>query len=105
MAGAWATLTWSAPQTLAGPMKLTDLASTSQGVMVGDYISTSFAGTKAVPIFAVAKPKSGSVFDEGMYASKLLVTAQQLYPLRVVHDPVLSMQGDRAQRSRALVVQ
>jgi len=97
--------TWSAPQTLAGPMKLTDLASTSQGVMVGDYISTSFAGTKAVPIFAVAKPKSGSVFDEGMYASKLLVTAQQLYPLRVVHDPVLSMQGDRAQRSRALVVQ
>ena len=97
--------TWSAPQTLAGPMKLTDLASTSQGVMVGDYISTSFAGAKAVPIFAVAKPKSGSVFDEGMYASKLLVTAQQLYPLRVVHDQVLSMQGDRAQRARALVVQ
>ena len=97
--------TWSAPQTLAGPMKLTDIANTSQGVMVGDYISTSFAGKKAVPIFAVGKPKSGSVFDEAMYSSKLLVTAQQLYPLRVARDPVLSVQGDKAQRSHPLVVQ
>jgi len=97
--------TWSAPQTLAGPMKLTDIADTSQGRMVGDYISTSFAGQKAVPIFAVGKPKSGSVFDEGMYASKLLVTAQQLYPLRLVHDPVLSTQGDRVRQQRQLIVQ
>jgi hypothetical protein len=94
---------WSAPLTLAGPMKLTDLADTSQGVMVGDYISTSFAGAKAVPVFAVAKPKSGGVFDEAMYASKLRVTAQQLYPLRVAHDPVLSLQGDKVGRTHHII--
>lgn len=95
---------WSATQTLAGPMTVTDLANTSQGFMVGDYISTSFAGAKAVPVFALAKPKSGSVFNEAMYAIKLPVTAQQLYPLRVVDEPVLSVRGDRAQRSRRLVI-
>jgi hypothetical protein len=94
---------WSSPQTLAGPMKLTDLANTSQGVMVGDYISTSFAGAKAVPVYAVAKPKSGSVFDEAMYTSKLKVTAQQRYPLRVANDPVLATQGDRVERTRPTV--
>lgn len=97
--------TWSAPQTLAGPMALTDLASTSQGFMVGDYISTSFAGARAVPVFALAKAKSGTVFNEAMYATKLPVTAQQLYPLRlVVDEPVLSPQGDKVRPSRQLVI-
>ncbi|WP_374568032.1 sialidase family protein [Ideonella sp.] len=94
---------WSAAQTLAGPMTMSDLADTSQGLMVGDYISTSFAGAKAVPIFAIAKAKSGSAFDEAMYASKLLVTALQPRPLRVTDEPVLSLQGDRVRRSHPLV--
>jgi hypothetical protein len=61
--------TWSAPTMLAGPMSLTDIAATSQGRMVGDYISTSFnaAGTAAT-VFAVGLPHTGSVFDEGMWA-------------------------------------
>lgn len=97
--------TWSAPQTLAGPMAVTDLANTSQGFMVGDYISTSFAGAKAVPVFALAKARSGTVFNEAMYATKLPVTAQQLYPLQVVVDEqVLSPQGDRVRPSRRLVI-
>ena len=60
---------WSAPTQLAGPMLLTDIADTSQGPMVGDYISTSFnaAGTAAT-VFAVGKPHTGNVFDEGMWA-------------------------------------
>lgn len=95
--------TWSTAQTLAGPMNLSDVADTSQGFMVGDYISTSFVGAKAVPIFAIAKAKSGSVFDEAMYASKLLVTAQQARPLRVADEPVLSLQGDRAKHLQPLV--
>jgi len=32
---------WGAPEQLAGPMALSDIAQTSQGPMVGDYISTS----------------------------------------------------------------
>ena len=50
---------WSAPTQLAGPMSLADIAATSQGPMVGDYISTSFnaAGTAAT-VFAVGKPRT-----------------------------------------------
>jgi hypothetical protein len=49
-------------------MSLTDIAATSQGPMVGDYISTSFAGGKATTLFAVGLPHTGSAFNEGMYA-------------------------------------
>ena len=60
---------WSTATQLAGPMALTDIASTSQGPMVGDYISTSFAGATATTVFAVGLPHpSGGAFDEGMYA-------------------------------------
>jgi hypothetical protein len=62
-------VSWSAPTQLAGPMLLADIAATSQGPMVGDYISTSFnqAGTAAT-VFAIGNPHTGSVFDEGMWA-------------------------------------
>jgi hypothetical protein len=60
---------WSSPTTLAGPMSLADIAATSQGSMVGDYISTSFNGSgTAATVFAVGMPHAGSVFDEGMWA-------------------------------------
>jgi hypothetical protein len=57
---------WGSPTQLAGPMSLSDIASTSQGPMVGDYISTSFTGGKAVPVIAVGNPHT-TKFDEGMY--------------------------------------
>jgi hypothetical protein len=60
--------TWSTSSQLAGPMSLTWLANTSQGFMVGDYISTSFEGGTAHPVIAVANPPSGSTFDEAMYS-------------------------------------
>jgi len=60
--------TWSAPTVLAGPMALADLPNTSDGRMVGDYISTSVSGGAAVPVFAVAKAHAGTTFDEAMYA-------------------------------------
>jgi hypothetical protein len=61
--------TWSGATALAGPMSLSDIADTSQGPMVGDYISTSFnsSGTAAT-VFAVGNPHTGTVFDEGMWA-------------------------------------
>src|SRR6266566_600919 len=46
--------TWTSKAKLAGPMTLSWLPSTTQGVMVGDYISTSFVGAPAFPAFAVA---------------------------------------------------
>ena len=49
-------------------MSLTDIAATSQGPMVGDYISTSFSGGKATTLVAIGLPHSGSTFDEGLSA-------------------------------------
>jgi hypothetical protein len=49
-------------------MSLTWLASTTQGFMVGDYISTSFASGTAHTVFAVANAPTGGVFDEAMYS-------------------------------------
>jgi hypothetical protein len=58
---------WSASQQLGGPMSLSWLANTSQGAMVGDYISTSFSNGKAFPAFALANAPSNGVFDEATY--------------------------------------
>jgi hypothetical protein len=60
---------WSAPTQLAGPMSLSWLPNTGQGVMVGDFISTSFVDGNAKPFFAVAGPPSGGLFDEAIYTT------------------------------------
>ena len=59
---------WSHARQLAGPINLTWLALTSQGYMVGDYISTAIApqGGNASPIFASAKAPT-AVLDEAMF--------------------------------------
>jgi len=59
--------TWSTRQVLAGPMSLTWLANTSQGLMVGDYMSTSFSGGLAFPALVSANAPSGGVFDEALF--------------------------------------
>jgi hypothetical protein len=48
---------WSAAETLAGPMTMTWLPLTTQGFMVGDYFATAIPPGRdiASPIFAVAK--------------------------------------------------
>src|SRR5205807_786764 len=64
---------WSTAQTMAGPMSLNQIAATTQGSMVGDYISSSVTGGKAVAIFAVGKtPTGGQAFDEAMYTAGAL---------------------------------
>jgi hypothetical protein len=57
--------TWSARQQLAGPMTLTWLPLTSQGYMVGDYMSTSFSGGPAYPaLMSATAPTSGTTCGE-----------------------------------------
>lgn len=58
---------WSTPTQLAGPMSLSWLPNTTQGRMVGDYISTSFSGGQAIPVFAIAYPP-GATFNQAIYA-------------------------------------
>jgi BNR repeat-like domain len=59
--------TWSSPTQLAGPMSLSWLASTNQGRMVGDYISTSWSGGSAHPAFAAAAAPTGGLFNESVF--------------------------------------
>lgn len=84
---------WSLPTQLSGPMNVTSLPLTSQGYMVGDYISTSFAEGKAHPVYVLAR--SGSC-DLGQITSCLVtaVTPRRglgvVGPLvRVAEDPVV----------------
>jgi hypothetical protein len=62
--------TWTSNSQLAGPMSLTWLPNTTQGFMVGDYISTSFVGGPAYPAFAVATAPTGGVFNEAIFTVK-----------------------------------
>jgi hypothetical protein len=67
-------VTWSAPRTLShAPMALSWLPATTQGVMVGDYISTSFAESRAVAVFAIASPPTKR-FHQSMFAAVRPVT-------------------------------
>jgi hypothetical protein len=66
---------WSAPTQLAGPMTLAQIAQTSQGPMVGDYISTSISGGRATTVFAIGKPATTAAFDEAMYSPGRLAIA------------------------------
>jgi hypothetical protein len=47
--------TWTTAVEVAGPMLNTWLPLTNQGYMVGDYMSTSFVGGLAFPVFMVAR--------------------------------------------------
>ncbi|HEY9824588.1 MAG TPA: sialidase family protein [Stenomitos sp.] len=85
---------WSTPTQLAGPMSLSWLPNTSQGRMVGDYISGSFVGRKVFPAIAVAKVPLGGTFNQAIYT-----TTPGLVPVagkvRVQADPVRAEVGDR----------
>ena len=55
---------WSSPSALAGPMTMSWLPDTSQGRMVGDYMSASFGSDgKVHPAYVVAAAPTGSNAD------------------------------------------
>jgi BNR/Asp-box repeat len=65
---------WSRPQRLSSrSFPLAWIVRTSQGLMVGDYVSTSFAGGRAVPVFALAVQPRGGELRESMFATSLAV--------------------------------
>jgi hypothetical protein len=45
----------------------------SNGVMVGDYISTSFAGGRAVAVFTLAQARLGGRLRQATYAASIAV--------------------------------
>jgi hypothetical protein len=70
---------WGPATQLAGPMALSQIAATSQGSMVGDYISSSFSAGKVATMFAVGlQQPSATTFDEAMYAPSTPLTVAAL---------------------------
>lgn len=94
---------WTATSNLAGPMQLSWLAGTSQGVMVGDYISTAFGSNgTAFSVFALASaPTSGSACGtgischEGMDTTATGLSSSNLNP--VTTNPVVGQSNHPTQ--------
>ncbi|HEX8119724.1 MAG TPA: sialidase family protein [Solirubrobacteraceae bacterium] len=74
---------WSAPQTLAGPFPVAWVPDTTQGRMVGDYISTSWIGDRAYGAFAVSNGLAGTTFDQRIYVPSGGVNATSFPSARV----------------------
>jgi hypothetical protein len=66
---------WGGQDTVGDPMRLDQIADTSQGRMVGDYISTSFLpdGTYTTAV-AIGQGPAGPPFDEAMNAPATPIT-------------------------------
>jgi hypothetical protein len=63
---------WAKPQRLdAQPMQMSWLALASGGRMVGDYFSTTFAGARMVPVFALAAAPLNGRLREAVFATSL----------------------------------
>ena len=64
--------TWSAPQRLdAQPFSTNWIPRAEGGRMVGDYFSTSYAGSRVVPVFALATAPLKGSFREAIFAASL----------------------------------
>jgi hypothetical protein len=104
---------WTAQTQLAGPSTLNQLADTSQGLMVGDYLSTSFVTSPshdvALTVFAVGMPVAGdtctlgdvTACNEQMDApASGLITTATTPALPAVSGPILSTHSDHPVSSR-----
>jgi hypothetical protein len=60
--------TWTAGKHLAGPMDLSWIAPSDNGLMVGDYLGVDFSNGQPFGVFAVAHPP-GEELNEAMYTT------------------------------------
>jgi hypothetical protein len=95
---------WTSAETIAGPMPLSWLADTSQGRMVGDYVSTSIVprSKNAFPFLALAKPPVKGVFDEALYTTANEALAVRAGNVAVSNDAVQARPTAPARAGRRL---
>jgi len=98
-------LTWNAPVTLtSAPMFLAWLPNSQNGLMVGDYIATTFVNGVPFGAFAVAQQttggnKGGSIsFNEAIYTGKGLGVKASGKQLSSAHDRPLHQMSDKIER-------
>jgi hypothetical protein len=92
--------TWNAPSPLTGPMLLSWLPNSQNGLMVGDYIATAF--TNGVPhgVFAVASATSGTTYSEAIYTGQGLTVKAAGRQLSSAADKPLHKLSDKIERER-----
>jgi hypothetical protein len=90
--------TWNAPVALTGPMLLSWLPKSQNGLMVGDYIATAF--TNGVPhgVFALATAISGTTFSEAIYTAQGLSVKAAGRQLSSAHDKPLHHLSDAIEK-------
>jgi len=81
---------WSAPTQLSDVMSTAWLPTTFSGLMVADYLSTSYINTKPFGVFAVAQAPSGGALNEAMY-----VNSNPLLASAVAAAARLSSKGEK----------
>ena len=89
---------WHPAVKLAGPMKLTWLPNSQNGLMVGDYIGTAFSNGIAHGVFALAGANSGSTFNEAMYTAQGLTVAPEGAMLSSAGDKPLHKLSDKIEK-------
>jgi len=97
---------WSNPQTLAGPFPVTWTPDTSQGRMVGDYISTSWLNGRAFGAFAVATAPTGpagSTFHQNISIPQGGVLSSGPFPNARVKEQSFSDNGSRHANTRSVI--
>ena len=92
--------TWNTPAKLAGPMKLSWLPNSQNGLMVGDYIATAFSNGVAHGVFAVAAAKVGTAYKESMYTAQGLTVPAEAAVLSSAGDKPLHKLSDKIEKER-----
>ena len=87
--------TWTKGKQLAGPMNLSWLPQSQNGLMVADYLAVDYSNGKPFGVFAVAHQPSGGLFGEAMYTTKspLLVEASEPRTSANGEKPVPGVKG------------
>jgi len=80
--------TWTKGKELAGPMQLSWLPNSQNGLMVADYLAVAYSNGNPFGVFAVAKTPSGGLFNEAMYTTKAPLLAG-------ADEPRLSSKGEK----------
>lgn len=90
--------TWNKPVKLAGPMKLSWLPNSQNGLMVGDYIATAFNSGVPHGVFAIAKANSGSTYSEATYTAQGLGVPTEGAVLSSAGDKPLHKLSDKIEK-------
>lgn len=92
--------TWNAPVALTGPMMLSWLPNSQNGLMVGDYVATAFANGVPYGVFAVATPALGTTFAEAIYTGQGLTVSAKGRQLSSARDRPLHKLSDKIEKER-----